>query len=125
MSGGPMVLVRDIHEAWYEDIFEHHLEEALEKVDSLFRKAEVDENGCMVTATAQPRKVRFQGGQDRAYRFVYCVRNRLAANRDQVVRHRCHNRRCINPDHLTIGDRRDNLYDEFDRRANGVDWGAF
>ena len=51
--------------------------------------------------------------------------NRLAANRDQVVRHRFHNRRCINPDHLTIGDRRDNLYDEFDRRANGVDWGAF
>ena len=48
--------------------------------------------------------------------------NRLPANRDQVVRHRCHNRRCINPQHLTIGDRRDNLEDELGRRANGVDW---
>ncbi|MDF3420095.1 hypothetical protein HKX23_17025 [Sulfitobacter sp. KE29] len=50
-----------------------------------------------------------------------CI-SQVAANSDQVVRHRCHNRRCINPEHLTIGDRRDNLYDELDRRANGVDW---
>ncbi|WP_083445193.1 hypothetical protein [Ruegeria sp. 6PALISEP08] len=40
-----------------------------------------------------------------------------------TIRHRCHNRRCINPRHLTIGDRRDNLQDERDRQANGVDWG--
>ncbi|WP_394805092.1 HNH endonuclease family protein [Sulfitobacter dubius] len=91
-------------------------------MNSLLREAELNEDGCVVTGTVQPRKLRFNGRQDRAYRFVYCVRNRLAANRDQVVRHRCHNRRCINPEHLTIGDRRDNLYDELDRRANGVDW---
>lgn len=120
----PMVRVRDIHEAWYEDIFEHHLEEALARVDLLLQEVETDDHGCLVTGTLQPRKLRFHGGQDRAYRFVYCVRNRLAANSHQVIRHRCHNRRCINPEHLTIGDRRDNLYDELDRRANGVDWGV-
>ncbi|WP_037938802.1 hypothetical protein [Sulfitobacter geojensis] len=54
---------------------------------------------------------------------IFCHVN-LATNRHQVVRHLCHNRRCVNPGHLTIGDRRDNLNDDRDRRANGVDWRA-
>ena len=94
----------------------------LAKVDELLADTATDQNGCRVTATAEPRKVRFKSGQDRAYRFVYCIRNELATNRHQVVRHLCHNRRCLNPDHLTIGDRRDNLNDDRERRANGVDW---
>ncbi|WP_435988251.1 hypothetical protein [Sulfitobacter sp. SH22] len=53
--------------------------------------------------------------------FTLC---QVATNRDQVVRHLCHNRRCVNPRHLAIGDRRDNLNDDRDRRANGVDWRA-
>lgn len=118
----PFIRLRDPTEAWYEFIFENHMQEARERVDSLLAETERDENGCLVTNTAQPRKVRFHGGQDRAYRFVYCVLNRLAATSHQVVRHRCHNRRCVNPDHLTIGDRADNLRDEWDRQANGVDW---
>ena len=118
----PIFRLRDPLEAWYEDIFDHHHDEALGVVREQLRKTVEDENGCFVTPTAKPRKLRYRGHQDRAYRFVYCVLNRLPANRDQVVRHRCHNRRCINPQHLTIGDRRDNLEDELDRRANGVDW---
>ncbi|MFD2855254.1 hypothetical protein [Seohaeicola zhoushanensis] len=38
------------------------------------------------------------------------------------VRHRCHNRRCVNPRHLEVGDRADNLRDEWERQANGVDF---
>ena len=120
-SAGPF-RVRDRLEAGYEDILEHHYDQAVERVAQLLAQAETNENGCIVTSTTQPRKLRFHGSQDRAYRFIYCVRHRLAANRHQVIRHRCHNRCCINPEHLTIGDRRDNLYDELDRRANGVDW---
>ncbi|WP_139196289.1 HNH endonuclease [Salinihabitans flavidus] len=44
-----------------------------------------------------------------------------AGQRDQVVRHRCHNRRCVNPEHLEEGSRADNVRDERERRANGVD----
>ena len=114
--------VRDRLEAWYEDIFANHMDEARKRVQQLLDEAEEDENGCVVTATAQPRKLRFHGGQDRAYRFVYCVLHRLAANSEQVIRHRCHNNLCINPQHLDIGTRADNLRDEMERRANGVDW---
>jgi len=120
----PRTRVRDRSQVWYERLLADHLTEALDLVADLLDDTETDENGCMVTDTAQPRKVRFLGGQDRAYRFVYCIQNRLATNRHQVVRHLCHKRRCVNPRHLTIGDRRDNLNDDRDRRANGVDWRA-
>tara|TARA_R110002110_G_scaffold382519_1_gene593734 strand:- start:207 stop:602 length:396 start_codon:yes stop_codon:yes gene_type:complete len=118
------IRVRDISEAWYERLLADNLGAAEAKVAELLEDTERDSHGCLVTNTEQPRKVRFLGCQDRAYRFVYCIRNRVATNRHQVVRHRCHNRRCINPNHLEIGDRRDNLNDERDRQANGVDWRA-
>jgi hypothetical protein len=37
---------------------------------------------------------------------------------DDVVRHRCNNRRCINPEHLEIGSRGENLQDERDFSAS-------
>ncbi len=40
---------------------------------------------------------------------------------DIVVRHRCHNRRCVNPDHLQLRTRADNRRDDWDYWANGVD----
>lgn len=36
-------------------------------------------------------------------------------------RHRCHNRRCINPDHMTHGSRLDNKLDDWEYWANGLD----
>ena len=117
-----VVRVRDRSQAWYERLLANHNDAAMAKVDEVLADTEIDENGCKVTDTAEPRKLRFEGGQDRAYRFVYCISNRLATNRDQVVRHRCHNRRCVNPNHLSIGDRRDNLNDDRARRADGIDW---
>lgn len=90
--------------------------------DRLLADTELSDSGCLVTATTKPRKVRFRGGQDRAYRFIFCVANHLAPTRHQVVRHRCHNRRCLNPAHLELGDRMENLLDERERQANGVDY---
>ena len=117
-----VVRVRDRSQAWYERLLANHNDAAMAKVDEVLADTEIDENGCKVKDTAESRKLRFEGGQDRAYRFVYCISNRLATNRDQVVRHRCHNRRCVNPNHLSIGDRRDNLNDDRARRADGIDW---
>ncbi|MDU9004285.1 HNH endonuclease [Sedimentitalea todarodis] len=117
-----MIRFVDPSTAWYEDILANHAEAAQALVDDVLADTERDGNGCLVTATVEPRKVRFRGSQDRAYRFVHCVTEGLAATPHQVVRHRCHNRRCVNPEHLVIGTRADNLRDEWDRQANGVDF---
>ena len=57
-----------------------------------------------------------------AYRFVFCVLNGEIVSRDQVVRHRCHNRRCINPDHLVLGTQADNKRDDWEHWSGGVDF---
>ena len=56
------------------------------------------------------------------YRFVYCVLNRYPALSEEVVRHRCNDKLCVNPDHLEIGTKWANLQDHDAFMANGVDF---
>lgn len=107
---------------WYSELIAHHLEEAEVRIADGLAATSRDANGCWVTPTKGPRKLRFRGGQDRLYRFVYCIRNRYAAGSSEVIRHRCNNRRCVHPRHLTIGSRYDNILDDRGFRANGVDF---
>ncbi len=74
------------------------------------------------TPTAYPAKVVFKGRQTYAYRFVLCVLEEAIVGRDQVVRHRCHNRLCLNPEHLQIGSQADNKRDDWEFAAGGVDF---
>ena len=105
-------------EVWLQSIMDDHYEEALARVSSLLKLTTVDHNGCHVSDTQEPRKTRYRGRQVAAYRLVYCVLNRAVVSEDVVVRHRCHNRLCMNPDHLTEGTRADNKRDDW---ANGTD----
>ena len=116
-----MILLDDT-EVWLIDVLETYTEEARQRKLSLLADARITNTGCMVTDTVEPRKVRFLGKQMAAYRFIYCVHNDTPAGYDQVVRHRCHNRQCINPEHLEIGSRADNKRDDWERMANGVDY---
>ena len=117
-----ILTLQDDSELWLGEIFDNHYEEARSRADSLLAEGTITNTGCIVTNTAKPRKVRFHGRQVAAYRFVYCVLNRLVASYDDVIRHRCHNRLCINPEHLTIGNRADNKHDDWEFQANGVDF---
>lgn len=47
--------------------------------------------------------------------------NREIASRDHVIRHRCHNRLCVNPRHLQIGSQQDNKHDDWAHWAYGTD----
>ncbi|MFT4714954.1 MAG: hypothetical protein ACI932_000125 [Paracoccaceae bacterium] len=117
-----MEVFADDGEVWLGVLLADHYEEALARANSLLDEATYEATGCITTATAAPRKVRIHGRQMSAYRFVYCVANREVLSWQEVVRHRCSNRRCINLEHLTQGDRRDNKHDDWDVLANGVDY---
>lgn len=112
----------DESQQWFASIFSSHLEEARSRAFSLVAEGRVAETGCIETPTIDARKVRFKGRQLPAYRFIFCILNEVKAGYDDVVRHRCNNRRCINPEHLEIGSRGENLQDERDFSANGVDF---
>lgn len=113
----------DESQQWFECIFAQNLEEARSRAFTLVGRGMLTDTGCIETPTLGARKVRFMGRQMPAYRFIFCVLNEVVAGYDDVVRHRCDNRRCINPDHLELGSRGENLQDERDFDANGVDFG--
>jgi len=112
----------DPSQARWQSIHTKHKEEARQRALSLIAEATRTDTGCLVTNTTAIRKVRFQGAQFAAYRFIYCTLNDAAPSFEEVIRHRCHNRRCINPAHLEIGSRADNKQDDWDYQANGVDF---
>jgi hypothetical protein len=108
-------------ERWTE-IHANYKEAARQRALSLIASGNPTETGCIETATQAIRKVRFNGEQYAAYRFIYCVLNDVTPSFEEVVRHRCQNRRCINPAHLELGSRADNKRDDWDYWANGVDF---
>lgn len=113
----------DESQQWFEYVIANYLEEARSRAFSLVEEGGVTETGCIETPTIGPRNVRFRGRQMPAYRFVFCILNEVVAGYDDVVRHRCNNKRCINPAHLELGSRGENLQDEREFAANGVDYG--
>ncbi len=59
-------------------------------------------------------KTRFRGRQVSAARFVYYVLRQRVVGRPTVVRHRCHSRRCVTPEHLVEGSVADNKRDDWE-----------
>ena len=112
----------DVSQQWFEVILKDHLEEARSRAFSLIAEGTIAVTGCIETPTVDARKVRFMQRQMPAYRFIYCILNEVVAGYDDVVRHRCNNRRCLNPEHLEVGSRGENLQDEREFSANGVDY---
>jgi hypothetical protein len=114
------VFLDDSEQRWM-DILENHADEAETLANRLVREGTPTAEGCIVTDTATVKKVRFKGEQYAAYRFIFCTMNQEVASYHDVIRHRCHNRLCINPEHLQKGTRADNQRDDWDNWANGID----
>ncbi|WIS40105.1 homing endonuclease [Acinetobacter phage vB_AbaAut_ChT04] len=66
---------------------------------------------------------RFKGTVQRSHRVAYILANNLTLEdiKGKVIRHKCDNRACINPDHLEIGTHQDNMNDmtSRNRQAKG------
>ena len=112
----------DEAEAAMSDILANHKPEAERKVAELLGNTEKTEGGCLVTPTTRYSKLQFRGRQWAAYRFILSILEGVSMPREIVVRHKCHNRLCINPAHLQWGTQADNRRDDVARWANGMDF---
>lgn len=116
----------------YTDLIENHAEEALAKVERLLRDARMREpmppsmsasrtlEGCWELKTHNaPKTITVNGFTDLAYRFISTILEADLMGDREVVRHLCHNRACVCPDHLVIGSQQQNAQDEDERRYAG------
>jgi hypothetical protein len=57
-----------------------------------------------------------------SHRYSYELYNDIKLSDDDLILHSCHNRKCVNPSHLRIGDNQDNMNDmkNANRQAKGV-----
>lgn len=118
---GPLYSLMIPKSGWLADVLANPFEGLRSRAVSLLATGTVAVTGCIETDIEGATKTQFRGRQLAAYRFIFCILNQTVASYDDVLRHWCNNRRCINPDHLEIGTRGENLMDERDFGANGVD----
>lgn len=107
-------LTRTLNREWWASQIENW-EVCEERIDSLLGATVQVDHGCLVLGSSRSRRVSVSGRQIYAYQYIYWAGNALLPNEEDVVRHACHNRRCINPLHLTHGTQSENLNDSRDR----------
>ena len=112
----------------YTRLFEKYPEQALAECEYYLRKAKkLSANprsmsnsqsftGCWELGTQKsPQRVECFGVEDYLYRFVALTLTATLPYGGEVVRHRCHNRKCFRPDHLQIGSFAENKGDDIER----------
>lgn len=81
--------------------------------ERFLRKTVKMENGCVEWTSTLHRdgygKFYYEGSQAQAHRVAY--RLFVADPKDSWVLHKCDNRKCVNTDHLFLGDSIDNIRD--------------
>ena len=126
--------LRSVRRDHYTNLIEKHPTETLAKVRELLMNAKVKEpippsmsasrtlEGCWELKTHdKPQTITINRLPDYAYRFVPIILNAELMGEREVVRHLCHNRACVNPDHLVIGSYKQNTQDEAERKYAGRD----
>ncbi|WP_282058801.1 HNH endonuclease [Lentibacter algarum] len=84
-------------------------------IKDLVAEAKLSVGGCLEASQGRSKRISVKGKQVYAYQLIYWAGNALIPSSEDVVRHKCHNRRCINPMHLTHGTQLDNVNDTRDR----------
>ena len=84
----------------------------------------IDENGCWIcTSHGRDRdgysRLMINQKTTGVHRFVY-ARTHGSISNDVVVRHKCDNPTCINPDHMEIGIQSDNVRDSLKRNRHSL-----
>lgn len=78
-------------------------------------------NGCWMWTSIIKRdgygQIWFDGKPQRAHRVSYLMYKGEVPS-GKMVLHSCDNKSCVNPDHLYLGDAKQNTADAFDRKRN-------
>ncbi len=99
---------------WWAELIEEALTTE-QQIRLLLDQAKASKEGCLEAAVVRPRRISVRGKQIYAYQLVYWAGNALIPSDNDVVRHKCHNRLCVNPQHLTHGTQLENVNDTRDR----------
>lgn len=88
---------------------------------------EIDANGCHVCNSHKPNSngypvKRHKGKFIHLHRYIYLTQIGTIPE-GIVVRHKCDNPLCINPEHFELGTQIDNIQDMVDRRRNASNIG--
>ena len=118
----------------YTGLIEKFPAETLAKVRELLLGAKIKDplppsmsasrtlEGCWELKTHEnPQTITINGFPDYAYRFVPIILKAELMGEREVVRHLCHNRACVCPDHLVIGSYKQNTQDDAERIYAGRD----
>ena len=126
--------LRSANRDHYTNLIENHPTETLAKVEELLMGAKIKDplpssmsasrtlEGCWELKTHnKPQTITINRFPDYAYRFIPIILNAELMGEREVVRHLCHNRACVCPDHLVFGSYKQNTQDEAERKYAGRD----
>ena len=105
-------LLRNDTRDWWEQTLTIHREELLGKLREILSVTTETQDSCLEVATKTPKRVTWKGRHLYAYQPLCVTFQGVLSRQDEVVRHRCHNRRRVNPEHLQLGNQQDNIHDE-------------
>lgn len=79
----------------------------------LYRNIQVTPN-CWIWQGSENNgygRIYINGRRHLAHRLSYELHHLVKLERSQVIRHKCNNPLCVNPDHLQVGTQQDNIND--------------
>jgi len=99
------------------------VDEAARALNRFFAKVRADGECQTWTGARQSGgygALRINGRNVRAHRIAWVLAHRAPVPEGMVIRHRCDNPPCCNPEHLVLGTRRDNVRDMIERGRSPI-----
>ena len=110
-------------DAWWPQTFLHHRQDLAAKVHAAVVAAKQTGAGCLELGEGnEPQRIAWRGHRQKVYQLIAWALAGDIPRHGLVVRHKCDNRLCINPDHLEVGTQSANLVDQRRTGARQRKW---